>query len=119
MSDFEPTMDTGFGKAVTRQFLPITGGKFKGSYLTLGSKEAWIGNAEWKDSPDWKPFAMTTKRQATKGVGLKRDIEDAWATNVEYWTRRCSEAGIQTPFEKYSIPLEAPATVEDSAVEPF
>ena len=119
MSDFDTPQDTGFGTAKTRQFPPITGGKFKGSYLTMGSKEAWIGNAEWKETYDWKPFAVTTKRQATKGGGLHRDIEDAWATNVEYWTRRCSEAGIQTPFEKYSIPLEAPATVEDSAVEPF
>ena len=119
MSDFETIRDTGFGKTVSRQFLPITGGKFKGSYLTMGAKEAWIGNAEWKDSPDWKPFAVTTKLHAVKGVVLTRDIEDAWAFNVEYWTRRCSEAGIQTPFDKYSIPMDAPVNAEESAVEPF
>ena len=65
MSDFDTPQDTGFGTAKTRQFHPITGGKFKGSYLTMGSKEAWIGNAEWKETYDWKPFAVTTKRQAT------------------------------------------------------
>ena len=119
MSDFDTTRDTGFGRAVSRQFHPITGGKFKGSYLTMGSKEAWIGNDEWKDNPDWKPFAVTTKRQAEKGVGLTRDIEDAWAFNVKYWTDRCAEAGIKTPYEKYSIPMEAPASVEESAKEPF
>jgi len=119
MSDFETTRDTGFGRAVTRQYHPITGGKFEGNYMTMGAKEAWIGNDEWKDNPDWKPFAVTTKRQATKGVGLTRDLEDAWAYNVEYWTRRCSELGIRTPYEKYSIPMEAPASVEESAKEPF